>query len=88
MKVYDEDAFFGSGEYEVLTVPEVLEFLNKEESRQFLKLCDLSEKRRKQKSIFTRGYGEARTLTNNYKGKYRQVNYVGECYIDEESFFC
>lgn len=68
MIFYDEDAFFGSGEYDILTVSEVLENLNKEESRVFLRLCRVAEKRKTRKELFKRGYKEARTMTNNYEG--------------------
>lgn len=74
MIVYDEDSFFGSGEYEVLTVSEVYSYLTEEEKLVFNKLCDISQKRRRKveikKNICSRGYSEARDITNSYKGNY------------------
>lgn len=74
MILYDEDAFWGSGEYEVLTVSEVLEYLTDKEQSLFLKLCDKAEKRKSKADIrarmFHRGYDYARRVTNSYKGFY------------------
>lgn len=74
MRVYDEDAFFGSGEYEVLTVAEVLEYLTEEEKSIFNNLCDRAEKRRvkaeSKSKMFSRGYYKAREETHSYKGKF------------------
>lgn len=73
MILYDEDAFWGSGEYEVLTVPEVAEFLTEEERLILDALCDKAEKRRHKAELkeecFHRGYSYARSVTNNYQGR-------------------
>lgn len=82
MRVYDEDAFFGSGEYEVLTVSEVLEYLTEEEESLFNKLVDLAEKRRRKAEtksrVFSRGYSKAKEETNSYKGNFK--SYRGRSY--------
>lgn len=73
MILYDEDAFFGSGEYEVLTVSEVYEYLTPEEMEILDMLCDRAEKRRHKAELrsqcFHRGYAYARAVTNNYQGR-------------------
>jgi len=60
LRVYDEDAFFGSGEYEVRTVAEVLEYLTEEEKSIFNKIVDRAERRRtkseSKSKMFSRGY--------------------------------
>lgn len=82
MRIYDEDAFFGSGEYEVLTVAEVLEYLTEEEKSIFNNLCDRANRRRRKaeskSKMFSRGYDRARENTNSYKG--RQKSYYGSNY--------
>lgn len=82
MRVYDEDAFFGSGEYEVRTVAEVLEYLTEKEESMFSMLCDISERRRRRDELkstsFSRGYDKARQETNSYRGNYRP--YTGRSY--------
>ena len=73
MILYDEDAFWGSGEYEVLTVPEVIEYLTDEERSILESLCIKADKRRRKAELraecFHRGYSYARRVTNNYQGR-------------------
>ena len=72
MKFYDEDAFWGDGEEEILTVPEVLEYLTEEEQSVFISLCNKADRRRLKADLkqncFHRGYDYARDVTNSYKG--------------------
>lgn len=84
MIFYDEDAFFGSGEYEILTVSEVLEHLTKSEARTFEAFCRIAEKRRKRKELFSRGYAEARRITNDYEGKRHLKGYHSRCCTYDE----
>ena len=89
MRVYDEDAFFGSGEYEVLTVAEVLEYLTEKEKSIFNNLCDQAERRRhkaeSKSKMFSRGYDKAREETHSYKGKQRiRRPYHGSNYENSE----
>lgn len=97
MIIYDEDAFFGSGEYEVVTVNEIEEYLTEEERHIFEKLCAKSNKRRhcadKKERMFSVGYEKARNLTNNYKGyiyhyysPYNEMSEVEEAYNDSIQF--
>lgn len=80
MIVYDEDAFWGGGEYEVLTASEIVEYLTDEEREIFDSLCDRAEKRRQKAeykkhreeikmNCLHRGYGYARLVTNSYRGR-------------------
>ena len=78
MILYDEDAFWGSGEYEVLAVSEVIEYLTDEERELFDSLCLKAEKRRHKAELkeecFHRGYDYARRVTNEYQGRaYRRT---------------
>ena len=79
MRVYDEDAFFGSGEYEVRTVAEVREYLTEEEESIFNKIVDRAERRRhkaeSKSKMFSRGYKEARKKTNSYRGESYRHSY-------------
>ena len=72
MKFYDEDAFWGDGEEEILTVSEVIEYLTVKELSLFTALCDRAEKRKLKADLkarmFHRGYDYARDVTNSYKG--------------------
>ena len=74
MKFYDEDAFWGDGEEEILTVSEVIEYLTVKELSLFTALCDKAEKRKLKADLkarmFHRGYDYARDVTNSYKGFY------------------
>lgn len=71
MIFYDEDAFFGSGEIDILTVFEVREFLTKNELKAFNSLVNKSLKRKHKAELkSSRGYKEARKITNSYRGKY------------------
>lgn len=87
MRVYDEDAFFGSGEYEVRTVAEILEHLTEEEKSIFNNLCDRAEKRRRKaetrSKMFSRGYEEARGRTNSYNGHYTPQYYEDMSGVEE-----
>lgn len=79
MRVHDEDAFFGSGEYEVRTVAEVLEYLTEEEKSVFNKIVDQAERRRtkseSKSKMFSRGYDKARQKTNSYLGNFHSHSY-------------
>lgn len=72
MKFYDEDAFWGDGEEDILTVSEVLEYLTVKEQSLLLRLCNKAEKRKLKADLkqncFHRGYDYAREVTNSYNG--------------------